>query len=706
MNTRLLATGCLLLAAAPAYAQSGAPSGSPSRPKDRTIAPPANDSNASAPTSVLAPIQVNAFRLGQDLLSTPAAVDVIGHDAIDQGRRKTQLNSALNRVPGVYANNGSNFAQNLRVSIRGFGARSAFGVRGVRVLVDGIPETLVDGQAQTDSIDLGAIDRMEVLRGPFSALYGNATGGVIDITTLKPSDGPLDEAEITGGSNGYHRESLSSAHRYGKWGYAATVSRLEQKGYRQHSKVVKNQFTGKIERDVGADGKLTVTTRLLHAPNTQDPGGVTRATAKADRHAARDANLAYDARQTVGQETLGAVFKNRLSAHEDYKLHAFYTHRNFIQYLPFGSSSGGGVVTYRRNFFGGGAQTTRYDTLFGHANRLVVGVDAQAQQDDRQRYNNDYGSKGTLRLNQDEHATNAAVFTQDEFAITPDLKATVGARYDWLDFNIADHFLADGNQSGSRNYRRLSMNAGLNYAWAHRQHIYANIANAFESPTFTEFANPNGSGGFNPTLGPQKAVNYEIGAKGEFGHRGRYQLDAFWVEVRDAITAYAEQGDRTFYQNSGRSRRQGIESKLSLDLGHHLSTTLAYTVARYEYQHYVDENGNDYSGNRLPGIPEQTAFGELAWHRQDIGYAAIDVHWAGSIYANDANTARVAPHTVVDARVGKTVPAGNHHLTVYAGVDNLLNNDYFDNIRINSYGGRYFEPAPARSIYAGLKFRL
>ncbi|HET7313619.1 TonB-dependent receptor [Salinisphaera sp.] len=698
MKTRPLVIGGLLIAAGPLYAQDpDAPIAAPA---------PAASSAADAPVSVLAPIQVNAFRLGQDLLSIPAAVGVIRHDAIARGQRKIQLDSALNRVPGVYTNNSSNFAQNLRVSIRGFGARSAFGVRGVRVRVDGIPATLVDGQAQTDSIDPGAIERIVVLRGPFSALYGNATGGVINITTLKPSDGPLDAAEVTGGSNGYHRESVSSAHKYDQWGYAATLTRLNQKGYRQHSKVVKNQFTGKIQRDIGADGRLMLTTRLLHAPNTQDPGGVTRATAAADRHAARDANLDYDARQTVGQETFGGVFTDSLSEHQDYKLHAFYSHRNFIQYLPFGTTSGGGVVTYRRNFFGGGGQSTRYDTLFGHDNRLVLGIDVQTQQDDRQRYNNDFGSKGRRRFNQDETATNVGVFAQNEFAITPNLKATAGARYDWLDFDIDDHFESDGDQSGSRDYRRASFNAGINYAWAHRQHVYANIANAFESPTFTEFANPSGSGGFNPDLDPQKAINYEIGAKGEFGHRGRYQIDAFWIEVRDAITAYAEQGDRTFYQNSGRSRRRGIESKLSFELGHHLSATLAYTAASYEYRDFVDENGNNYAGNRLPGIPEQTAFGELAWQRADIGYAAVDVHWTGSIYADDANTARVAPHTVVNARVGKTVPAGAHRLTAYAGVDNLLDQEYFDNIRINSYGGRYFEPAPGRTIYIGLKYRL
>lgn len=669
-------------------------------------APVDGPASHTTPTSTLSPVIVNAFRLGQDLLSTPAAVDVIDGRDVTRGRRKTQLDDALNRVPGVYANNGSNFAQNLRVSIRGFGARSAFGVRGVRVRVDGIPETLVDGQAQTDVIDLGTIQRVQVLRGPFSALYGNATGGVIDITTLAPDDGPIDQAELTGGANGYHRESLSSARPIGDWGYAATASRLSQTGYREHSRVVKNQFTGKLTRDIGSDGQLLLTTRLLHAPDTQDPGGVTRQAAQADRRAARTANLDYNARQSAGQETLGARYRDRLSDHQNYRLDVFYTHRNFIQYLPFGATNGGGVVTYRRNFFGGGGQTTRRDSLFGHGNRLVLGFDARAQRDDRQRYNNDFGRKGRERLDQDEHASTAAVFVQDAFAITPDFKAIGGARYDWLDFDIADHFTVDGDQSGQRRYRRLSVNGGLNYAWAHRQHVYANIANAFESPTFTEFANPNGNGGFNPALGPQKAVNYEIGAKGEFGSRGSYQIDAFWVEVRDALVAFAEDGDRTFYRNSGRSRRQGIESKLSLALGHHLSTTLAYTLARYRYRDDVDASGHDYAGNRLPGIPEQTAFGELKWSRRTVGYAALDVTWAGSIYADDANSARVAPHTVVNARIGKTLPGRDDHLTVYAGVDNLTNDDYYDNIRINAFAGRYYEPAPSRSIYAGLTWRV
>lgn len=698
MNSRVVVTGCLLLMAGPLYAQADTSEKAPAAPKS------AGDATASAVE--LAPVKVTATRLGQAMLDTPAAIDVIRHDAISQGRRKVQLDSALNRVPGVYATNSSNFAQNVRISIRGFGARTPFGVRGIHMLVDGIPATVVDGQSQTDAIDPGSIENIEVLRGPFSALYGNATGGVINITTLEPSDGPVDKAEVSAGSHDYNRESMASARQFDHWGYAATLTRLKQNGYRGHSRVERNYFIGKLEHDVGRYGQVKLTTHLLYAPNTQDPGAVTRQAAHQHRSAARDKNLRYDSRKNASQEDVGVVFTNRLTDKQDYKVHAFYSHRDFSQYLPFGSANGGGAVAYARNFFGGGIQTTRYDTLFGHDNELVIGFDAQTQQDDRQRYNNDFGSQGVQRMDQDETATNYAIFLQDVFTVTSSLKATLGMRYDWLSFDIADHFRSDGDQSGNRDYRRTSANFGLNYTWTPGQHVYANIANAFEAPTFTEFANPTGSGGFNPSIEPQKAVNYEIGAKGKLGDRGRYQLDFFWVTMRDGVVAYDENGTRTFYENSGRDRRKGLESKISFNITPTLSTTLSYTLASYEYRNFVDQNGHDYSGNRLPGIPEQKAFGELKWQRDDIGYAAVDLLWVGSIYADDANKTRVSSHAVVKTRFGKTFDIGSKDLTAYAGIDNLLDKKYYDNIRINSYGGRYFEPAPGRTLYAGLKVRF
>ena len=666
-----------------------------------------NDDGADEAGSLqsLAPIEVESVRLNTEVLTTPAAVDVTEAQDIQQGRAKAQLDSALNRTPGVYANNGSNFAQNLRISIRGFGARSAFGVRGVRVRVDGIPETLPDGQAQTDSIDLGAVERLEVIRGPFSALYGNATGGVVDITTTTPASGPVDRGELTLGSYGYRRIEAATAQERGDWGYALTASQLDLDGYRENSEVKKQQLTGKLERRVGATGTLRLITRILDAPDTQDPGGVTLEQARADRRAARDANIAFDSRQYASQQTVGLVYEDQLSDRQSYEANLFYTNRDFIQYLPF---EDGGVVAYDRDFFGGGVQTTRFDDLFGHANQLVAGVDVQVQQDARERFDNVAGDKGALGLEEDQQATSVGVFAQNVFSLTRDLELTTGVRYDYLDFDIDDAFVTDTDpdDSGSRTYHELSANAGLSYAWAERQRVYANVANAFESPTFTEFADPAGNGGFNGDLEPQKAVQYEIGAKGELGGSARYQISAFWIDVKDELIVFNDDGRRDFFENSGKSRRKGIEAKLEYALTPDLSATAAYTLADYEYREFVDNGGNDYAGNAIPGLPEERLFGELAWRRPGVGYAVADMRYASSFFADNANTAQIENAWIFNGRLGKTIPAGNDELTVYLGIDNIFDEMYFDNIRINAFGGRYYEPAPGRTFYTGLAYEL
>ncbi|ERJ18686.1 Putative outer membrane receptor for iron transport protein [Salinisphaera shabanensis E1L3A] len=653
----------------------------------------------------LAPIEVQSLRLTTEVLTSPAAVDVTEARDIQQGRAKAQLDAALNRTPGVYANNGSNFAQNLRISIRGFGARSAFGVRGVKVLVDGIPETLADGQAQTDTIDLGAVERLEVIRGPFSALYGNATGGVVDITTTTPASGPVDRGELTVGSHGYRRIEAATAHERGDWGYALTASQLDIEGYRAHSEVKKQQLTGKLERRVGTTGTLRLITRVLDAPDTLDPGGVTLEQAQSDRRSARDANLAFDARQSAEQQTIGLVYEDQLAQNQSYQANLFYSHRDFIQFLPFEDA---GVVAYERDFFGGGVQTTRFDTLFGHENQIVAGIDAQIQRDARTRYDNIAGDKGALGLDEDQQATSIGVFAQNVFSISSDLELTTGLRYDYLDFDIDDAFVTatDPNDSGSRTYHEVSANAGLSYAWAERQRVYANVANAFESPTFTEFADPAGNGGFNSELDPQKAVQYEIGAKGEIGNRTRYQISAFWIDVRDELVVFNDDGRRDFYQNSGKSRRQGLEAKLEYAVNDELSAMAAYTLADYEYREFVDDGGVDYAGNAIPGLPEERLFAEVAWRDSDVGYATLDMRYAGSFYADNANTAKIDNAWIFNGRVGKTIDAGDDNLTVYFGIDNMFDEVYFDNIRINAFGGRYYEPAPDRTFYTGLAYEL
>lgn len=657
-----------------------------------------------APIS-LTPIAVTAPRLKRDWLTFPAPVAAIEAKDVQQGRKMLQLDAALSRVPGVYAQNSSNFAQDMRVSIRGFGARSPFGIRGLQVIVDGIPATLVDGQSQVDVIDLGTIERVEVLRGPFSALYGNATGGVIDIVTEKPDPDGNHAAEASIGSNGYSRVSATAGKQYEQWGYIATVTDLQLDGYRGHSSVHKQLLTAKANVAVGDTGELRFITRMLDAPGTQDPGGVTLERAKEHPESARPANIFYDSRQSAAQQTVGLVYTDQFSTQQEYKARLFYTNRDYIQYLPFFD---GAVVTYDRAYYGGGLQTTRQQQLFGFDTQWVAGFDVGIQNDDRQRYNNAAGEKGELVFNEDQTAASVGVFLQSVWSLSERLDLSAGLRYDWLEFEIDDRYVNATNpdDSGNRQYTELSGSLGASYAWRPNHSIYANFATAFESPTFSEFANPSGQGGFNQKLDPQTAINYEIGAKGIIGDRARYQLSAFWINVEDALVVYESAGGRDFFENSGEERRRGIEASLEYFFTDHLTATASYTYAEYEFLEFTNRDGIAFDGNRLPGLPQQTFFAELAWNKEDIGFAAVDVLLVSERYADSANEVQVPDYGVVNARLGKVFHPSKHTLTLYAGVNNLLDEFYFSNIRINAFGGRYYEPAPGRTVYAGLKLEL
>lgn len=660
---------------------------------------------APVPPVTLEPIEVSSPRLTRDWLSFPAPVAIIGKRHIQQGRRMLQLDKALSRVPGVFARNSTNFAQDLRVSIRGFGARSPWGIRGIQVIVDGIPATLTDGQSQVDVIDLGTIQRIEVLRGPFSALYGNATGGVINITTQTPDPEGNHAAEVSAGSNGYQRVSVTAGKQYDEWGYIVTVTDLRVDGYREHSGVHKQLLTAKANVEVGDSGKLRLITRMLDAPGTQDPGGVTLQRARQHPESADPGNIKFNSRQSAAQQTMGLVYTDQVSEQQQYEARVFYTNRDYIQYLPYHD---GGVVTYDRAYYGGGLQTTRHGRMFGLDVKWVGGIDFSVQNDDRQRYNNDLGEKGALVFNEDQTATNIGIFLQSVWSPTGHVDVTAGLRYDWLKFEIDDRYITATNpdDSGSRHYTEFSGNLGISYEWRPKQHVFANAATAFQSPTFAEFANPTGQGGFNPDIGPQTALSYEIGAKGIIGDSGRYQVSAFWIDVEDELVVYQSAGGRDFYVNSGESRRRGIEASMEYFITDHLTATASYTLAEYEFQHFVDRNGNDFSGNNIPGIPQQTLFAELVWRDNGVGFAAIDMLWVGDRYADNANDTVVPSYTVVNGRVGKLFHPGGHELTLYAGVNNLFDEFYFSNIRINAFGGEYYEAAPGRTFYAGVKLEL
>lgn len=647
----------------------------------------------AAETQRLEPLTVTAPRLERPWLDTPAALGVVEREDLEQARQGLQLDESLVRIPGVTAQNRYNFAQDLRVSMRGFGARSAFGIRGVKLLVDGIPETTTDGQSQVDAIDLTALERIEVIRGPSSVLHGNATGGVLDITTRSGPPETFLQPRLEAGSFGYRRIGVQAGGQAEALTWHVSGWDFAMDGYRDHSVAEKRLLHSRLDWDLAAGHRLTALATFLDAPRTDDPGALTAAEVAADRRAANPNAIAYNAGQSVTQERLGLVYRGDLSEGESLQARVFHTWRDFDNRLPF---ENGGMVGYDRTFYGAGVQYTRANRLGDLPGRVTLGLDLERQQDDRRRHDNLLGVRGDLVLEQRETAEAAGVFLQQEIDLTERLQSTLGLRRDWVRFAVDDRFLSDGDDSGSRTFQETSHSLGLSYAWHPQHRIYGTYGTAFETPTFTEYANPTG-GGFNPAIAPQQARNLELGMKG-FAGTVQYDLAVFRVDVRDELVPY--ELDRIYYENAGRTRRQGLEAGLSWFASTEWTFTGAWTWSDFTFREFEDD-GVDLAGRELPAIPRQQLFLEAAW-RPGRDYYILDMLALDRQYADNANTERVSDTAIFNARAGRVFRQDGWDVETFIAVNNLFDQDYIANIRPNAAFGRYYEPAPGRNFFVGL----
>ena len=646
----------------------------------------------------LDPLTVTAPRLERPWLETPAALDVVEREDLSQARQGLQLDEALARIPGVSAQNRYNFAQDLRVSMRGFGARAAFGIRGIKVRVDGLPETTPDGQTQVDAIDLTALERMEVIRGPASVLHGNATGGVLEITTRSGPPETFGQPRLEAGSYRYRRLGAQAGGREGDLAWHVSGWDLAMDGYRAHSRAEKRLLHSRADWTPGETHHLTALFTVLDAPRTDDPGALTAVEVADDRRAAHPNARMFNAGQAVTQQRAGLVYRADPAGGGRFEARAFHTWRDFDNRLAFES---GGIVEYNRLFSGAGLQYTRDNRVGPWSGRMTAGLDVERQRDMRRRHDNLGGTRGDLTLDQRETARAAAVFVQQETALTERLDATLGLRRDRMRFSIDDRFLADGDDSGRRDFRETSHILSMGYVWRPRHRVYATWGTAFETPSFTEFANPDG-GGFNPAVEPQQARNLELGFKG-FAGRIQYSLALFRVDVRDELVPFQladPDDDRTYYRNAGRTRRQGLEAGLVWLLATDLALTGAWTWSDFSFREFVDD-GASLAGRELPAIPRRQLFLEAAW-RPGPRYLIVDVLARDRQFADNANTERVSGSAVVNLRGGRVFRSGGLDVEAFVAVNNLFGEDYFSNIRPNAAFGRYYEPAPGRNVYLGL----
>lgn len=652
----------------------------------------------------LEPITVTATRTEKQLEQIPKAITPIERSKFTDHQQGATLDEFAHGTPGVFFQNQYNFTQDLRIAIRGFGARSPFGVRGIHLRVDDIPQTLPDGQTQLDAIDPALIERMEIVRGPSASLFGNASGGMISITTRSPREKFESTLRQVFGQYGYLKSELYAGGRLKNFDYGLFGSYLHQNGWRNHSSM-ENLFSQvKLNIQTSSDSDWMVLLHEFYSPDSKDPGGLTLAEVNANPKQAAANNQRYNASEGIRQEQFAVRYRKSPSANQMLTIVAHALHRDFQNLLPF---TNGGQVQFDRWTGGLTAQFASDHTLLKRANRLLIGADYAIQNDDRQRYDNLFGVRGALSLDQIERVQSIGPFLRNEWSVTDKLDFVAGGRWDWLYYRVKDAFLADSDQSGSRTLSQASGTAGLVYRVRDTHQVFTNIASVFEAPTTTELINnPAGTGGFNNNLESQTSLSKEIGLRGKPAGF-EYEATFFHINTSNEITPFelADSPGRAFFRNAGKSRRLGVETRLASPVWNGLQGEIAYTFSDFEFERYVVDD-IDLKGNAFPGLPKHRWEGRARYTHPTGLFGQFHVHRVGEFYVNDINTVTNHAYTLGQLLLGWERKHRWLEGSVFVGINNLFDERYNANTRINAAFGRYFEPGPPLNVFGGVRVKL
>jgi len=641
-------------------------------------------------TTVVAP------KVPTPLSRTPAAVSVVEGEDLQEARPTVGLYEGLVATPGLVVQSRNNASQDLRLSIRGFGARSAFGIRGITVLVDGFPETMPDGQTNVDSLDMASAARVEVLRGLASSLYGNAAGGVVSITTEEGPDRPFVEARTVHGDAGLWKLHAKGGGKSGDVRWLVSASRMTLEGFRRRSGTEQVQVNGKAVWRPDGGSELMAVLSLVDAPEAGDAGGLTRAEVEADPTQAAPLNLSFRAGESVRQGRLGLTYRRRLGEAHEVEASGFLALRRFQNALP------SVVVAFDRTFDGVSVRYGNRAPLFGLRSRFTVGTELQAQADRRKNFDNVEGRPGSTRqLDQDEDVTALGLFAQEELELRERLTLVAGVRYDVSRYAVTDFLKEDGDGTGTRTFQQPTGRAGLIWAPRPEVSVFASATQSFETPTTTELAvQPGAGGGLSRELKPQRSDGVEVGARGVLWGRLRYDVALYAVRVRDGLVRFEDENARAYFRNTARSRHVGAEVALEAQVTEELRVRAAYNALQATFRDYAPQ-GRQLRGRLVPGIPAHQVGAEAMYRHTSGALAAVEVFSAGGLYADDANTVREHTAWVVNARLGHRFALGPFEVSPFLGLQNLLSARYSDNVRVNASRGRYFEPAPPLTVYAG-----
>jgi len=627
---------------------------------------------------------VTASRASGPTGEMPVSGTVLTAPDIAQGRPTLELGEVLSQVPGVFVANRGNFAQDSRISIRGFGTRAPFGVRGIRVLLDGIPLTLPDGQSQLDLIDPANLGRVEVLRGPSGSAWGNAAGGILSLTTRRAAGpgGVEIDASTTVGSFGLWKATAALRSRSEATDVSVFASRTQLAGWRAQSELEQVVAQVHVGTQLTGDLRLITNVHFVDSPVAGDPGGLTPEDAARTPRAAAEVNREFGTGEAVRHVQAGTRFVGTVGPDHQVDVVGYAGLRAFDGAIPFRT------VQFDRDFFGGLA-TWRWSVRGPVDSRLVVGAEAQAQHDDRRNEGNDGGvPDGTLSLSQDERATNVGAFVQERLGLGDRVVLLASGRYDRVAFSVEDRI---GDGTGARRFDEVTGQGGILVKEGLAQ-AFANVSQSFETPTISELVV---AGGLDATLRAQRALQVEAGGRA-VGSRLSGELTGFWIGLDDELLRQEDDEGRAFFTNIGRSRRIGAEARVRALPVEELELVAAYTWLRAEFR---DEGR---VGRRVPGLPEHLGFLRATWRPGSCSLAA-ESELVGSIFADDANLVQTEPTAQVGVRGGCGLDLPRRlRATLQVGLRNLLGVDWIDNVRINATGERYLEPGPPRSVFARL----
>lgn len=682
-------------------------------PVARTLALLLATGAAVAQEPTLAPVTVTVNRgVAQSTFDTPASIDVIEGSVLRQAQPQVNLSESLSRVPGLVAQNRQNYAQDLQISSRGFGARSTFGVRGIRLYADGIPASGPDGQGQVSHFDLSSAARLEVLRGPFSALYGNSSGGVISLFTADGGPDTVADLSSSWGSDGFRRQGARLSGATGRLQYHLSTSHFRTEGWREHSAAERTTFNGKLRYSLSEDTRLTVVLNSVDMPDVQDPLGLTRAEFEAAPRRATPNALLFDTRKSVDQHQGGLVLEHRLDADRSAQLTLYRGERSTVQFqaIPVAaqvpSTHPGGVIDLARRYQGLDARWIQKSRWLDKPVTFTAGVSADEVREDRRGFQNFVGPTlgvvGVLRRDEANRARNVDQYLQADWSLAERWSLSAGARHSTVTPRSRDRYVVPGNgdDSGAVRFEATTPVLGLVFHARDNLNVYASFGRGFETPTLNEISyRPGGAAGLNFGLQEATSRQWEAGLKARLGEAWRLNAAVFQASTANEIVVQSNVGGRSVFQNAGSTRRGGVEAVLAGRWGQGWSMHVAATMLDARYGPGFGAG----AANRLPGVPRSSLFAELAWEHRPWGLqTAVEWRHVGRIAVDDANSDWAPAARTVNLRASLTQKTGRWTFSEFLRLDNLTDRAFAGSVIVNEGNRRFFEPAPGRSWLLGV----